>query len=331
MTLRRREFITALGGAAAWPLAAWGQQAGKQPIIGFLHGGSRNDGDLWSFPFRQGLGEVGFIEGRNVAIEYRYAENRQERYQPLATELVERRVSVIAVSPADTTAKAVKAATALIPVVFLSGPDPVRTGLVPSLNRPGGNLTGVTLLSNELTTKRLGLLHDLAPQATAVALLLDGRATSTNPDFQLRESETAARNFGLRIIAMRPSTDADFDAAFETAVREGAGALLVSASGFLINHRDQVIALAARYKLPAIYQTRQYPSAGGLISYGPSQTDAYRQVGVYAGRILKGEKPSDLPVLLPTKFEFVVNLRTAKALGITIPPTGLAIADEIID
>jgi putative ABC transport system substrate-binding protein len=263
--MNRREFITVVGGAAAWPLAARAQQP-PVPVIGFLHGGSRNDSDLWSIPFRQGLSETGYVEGQNVAIQYRYAENRSERYPTLAAELVERRVSAIVASPNTTVVRAVKAATALIPVVFLTGPDPVRTGLVASLNRPGGNLTGVTALSGDLTTKRLGLLHDLAPQAVAIAHLLNGRPPTGGADFQLQEAETAARNFRLRIIAMWLRSETEFDAAFETAVREGAGALLVSASQFLIDHRDQIIALAARHRLPASYQAREYPSAGGLFN-----------------------------------------------------------------
>jgi putative ABC transport system substrate-binding protein len=236
---------------------------------------------------------------------------------------------VIAASPNPLAVNAAKAASTTIPIVFYSGPDPVRTGLVASLNRPGGNLTGVTALSADLTAKRLGLLHDLAPSAATVAMLLVETAGGANA--QLEDTQSAGRSIGVRIVGVPAGSVGEFDAAFEIAVREGAGALLVSTNIFFINNRDRLIALAAAHKLPAIYQERTFADAGGLMSYGPSPTDAHRQLGVYTGRVLKGEKPADLPVLLPTKFDFVINLKTAKALSITVPPGLLASADEVIE
>jgi putative tryptophan/tyrosine transport system substrate-binding protein len=329
--MRRRVFIAGLGGAAAWPLAARAQQRAL-PIIGFLNENRRSDGN-WILPgFRQGLREFGFIEGQNVAVEYRWAEYDSDRLSGLATELVRDQVSVIVAAASDLAIGGAKAATEIIPIVFLSGPDPVRIGLVASLNRPGGNLTGVTLLSADLAPKRLGLLHDLVPQATVIALLLDGRfETQTSPDFQLRELESAGRNVGLRIIGVRVRSNDDFDAAFATAIGLGADALLVSSGSFFISHRDHLVALAANHRLPAIYQTREYAAAGGLMSYGPSLSDAFRQVGAYTGRILKGEKAADLPVIQPTKLELVINLKTAKTLGLEIPANLLALADEVIE
>ena len=328
--MRRREFITLLCGGATWPLTARAQQSAL-PVIGFLNVGTPTDTD-WALPaFRRGLRETGFIEGQNVAIEYRWADNQLDRLPGLAAELVQRRVAVIAAAPNASGAGAAKAATATIPIVFLSGPDPVRAGLVASLSHPGGNLTGVTQLSADLTAKRLSLLHDLVPGGAVVAMLLIARDQTGSADFQLKEAESAARQVGVRIIAVRAGTENDFDAAFATAAREGARTLLVSSNIFFINQRYRLVALSASHKLPAIYQTREYVSAGGLLSYGPSLSDGYRQVGVYTGRILKGEKPADLPVLQPTKFELVINLQTAKAFGLTVPPGVLAIADEVIE
>jgi putative ABC transport system substrate-binding protein len=327
--MRRREFITLLGGAATWPIAARAQQP-AMPVIGFLAVGTRSDIDLASPGFNQGLREAGFIEGRNVGIEYRWAENQIDRLPALAADLAERRVAVIAASPNAFAVTAARAATATIPIVFYSGPDPVRSGLVASLNRPGGNLTGVTALSADLTPKRLGLLHDLAPGAATVAMLLVERPGG-NANAQLEEAQSAGRSVGVRIVGLSAGSLGEFDAAFETAVREGAGALLVSTNVFFINNRDRLVALAAAHKLPAIYQERTFADAGGLMSYGPSPVETYRQLGVYTGRVLKGEKPADLPVLLPTKFDFVINLKTAKALGITVPPGLLASADEVIE
>jgi putative tryptophan/tyrosine transport system substrate-binding protein len=327
--MKRRDFLTLLG-SAAWPLAARAQQQ-KFPIVGVLRGGSRDDSAIPAKGLREGLRQTGFIEGQNVAIEYLYAENQPQLRQALAGELVHRQVDVIVASPGPGVISAVMRATTTIPIVFMSGADPVRNGLVASLNRPGGNLTGVTLLGQELTTKRLGLLHDSVSDAATIAILLDSRPAINIAEFQLQEAETAARKVGLQMFGARVSAEAEVDTAVATAVRAGAGALLVSASGFFVDIRERLVAHIARHKLPAIYQTREYTDAGGLMSYGPSLTDAYRQVGAYTGRILKGEKPADLPVMLPTKFEFVINLKTAKALDLAIPAGILAIADEVIE
>ena len=330
--MRRREFITFVGGAAAaWPLAARARQPAV-PVVGYLNVGARSDNTGQLEGFRRGLGEMGYVEGRNLAIEYRWAENENARLPALVAELVQQRVQVIVAAPNLSSLAAVKPVTTSIPVVFVSGPDPVRAGLAASLNQAGDNLTGVILLSAELTAKRLGLLHDLTPQVTTIAMLLDGRPEiGANQDYNLNEAETAGRNVGLRVIGVRTSGEDDFDVALTAAVRQRAGALLVSSSIFFINHRDQVVAAAARHELPAIYQSREYPLAGGLISYGADLTEGYRQAGVYTGRILRGAKPSDLPILQPTKFELVINLKTAKVLGLTVPQTLLVAADEVIE
>ena len=327
-----REFIAGLGGVAAWPLAVRAQQPAL-PVIGFVNVGARSDADLVVSGFRRGLGEGGLVESRNVAIEYRWADNQIDRVPELVAELVQRRVAVIVAAPNQNSIVPAKAATSTIPIVFMSGPDPVGLGLVASLNRPGANLTGVTLLSPELTTKRLGLLHDLAPQVQTVAVLLPGLSgqLSTSQTSALKEVEAARRTVGLRIFAVYASNEHEFDSAFATAIREGAGALVVSTTPLFINNRYRLVALAAKHNLPTIYQDRVFAAAGGLMSYGASLSDAYRQVGLYTARVLKGEKPADLPVLLPTKFEFVINLKTANDLGLTIPPGILAIADEVIE
>ena len=301
-------------------------------MIGWLFSGERDESFLSAF--RQGLGETGFIEGRNVAIEYRWSENQDDRLPALAADLVRRRVQVIAAAAGASSVNAARGASATIPIVFLSGPDPVRSGIVASLNRPGGNLTGVTVLSADLTAKRLSLLHSLLTQAASIALLLDWRPGAQilgSSDFQLKEAEAAGSSLGFRIIGVRTDNKDEFEAAFSTAIGEGSAALLVARSAFFVGRRYQLVALAAKYRLPAIYQMREYAAAGGLMSYGPSLTDSFRQFGVYTGRVLKGEKPNDLPVLQPTRFEFVINLGTARALGIEVPPTVLAITDEVID
>jgi putative tryptophan/tyrosine transport system substrate-binding protein len=326
--MRRRDFIRLLGGAAAaWPLAARAQRA-SMPVIGFLDAGTLSGND-WALPgFREGLRELGFIEGQNVAIEYRAAENQNDRLPALAAELVQRRVAVIVAVPGLPSIAAAKAATATIPIVFMSAGDPVRGGLVASLNRPGGNLTGLTLLSSDLSAKRFGMLHGLVPQVATVAMLL---STGAGQDFNLTEAEAAGRAVDVRIIGVRATSEGEFEAAFATAIREGARALLIAPSVLFVHHTDRLVELAARYRLPAIYHERDFAVAGGLMSYGPNRTAVMRQVGVYAGRVLKGEKPGDLPVMLPTKFEFVLNLKTAKALDLDVPPTLLAIADEVIE
>jgi putative ABC transport system substrate-binding protein len=324
--MRRREFIAGLGGAAAWPVVVRAQTS--LPVVGFLAAGSP---ERYATPlngFRAGLGEVGFVEGSNVLVEYRFAENRLDRLPALADDLVRRRVAVIAAGArADEVAKI---ATATIPVVFMTGGDPVRTGLVSSLNRPGGNLTGITLLASDMAPKRLGLLRELVPNIETAAVLLD-ETFRKNQEFQFKEMQEAARSIGMRIAAAWVSKVTEFDAAFATFVDQGVGALLVGASVFFISELDRLVALAARYRIPAIYQNSEYAGAGGLMSYGPSELDHFRQGAIYVGRILKGERPADLPVLLPTKFELVINLKTANALGLRVRETLLATADKIIE
>jgi putative tryptophan/tyrosine transport system substrate-binding protein len=322
--MTRREFITLLGGAAVvWPLRA---QAQPLPIVGFLNNRSVETSGHLIAAFNRGLGEGGFIEGRNVVVEYRYSGGQRDLLPTLAADLVERRVTAIAAGPgADLAAKA---ATSTIPIVFMSGGDPVTLGLVASLNRPGGNLTGVTMLAGELEAKRIELLSELVPQTSVIALLVDPNAPIAT--YQVQEVEAAGRTLGKAIRIVRAGSEHDFEAAFGT-IMEHAGALMVAASSFFNVHRHRLVALAARHRIPAIYEIREMTEAGGLMSYAPSLTEAYRQVGVYVGRILKGETPANLPVLLPAKFELAINLKTAKALGLDIPPTLLARADEVIE
>jgi putative tryptophan/tyrosine transport system substrate-binding protein len=324
--MRRREFIAGLGSAAVMPLAARAQRA-SMPVIGFLDVGTLS-GNGWALPgFREGLRELGFIDGQNVAIEYREAENQEDRLPALASELIQRRVAVIVAVPGPASIEAAKAATATIPIVFMSAPDPVRTGLVASLSRPGANLTGLTLLSSDLAAKRFGILHDMVPHVATIAAL---SGPGTAQGVYLMEAEAAGRAAGVRIVGVKAASEGEFEAAFATAEHEGAGALLIAPSVFFVNYTDQLVEVAARHRLPAIYHERDFATAGGLMSYGPNRTDVMRQVGVYTGRVLKGEKPADLPVQLPTKYELVINLKTAKTLGLTIPETLLATADEVI-
>ena len=325
--MKRRNFITLLGGAAVvWPLAAHGQQAGV-PVIGFLRSTTAAGSSHLVTAFGQGLNEAGFVEGKNVAIEYRWADDHHDRLPALAADLVRRPVAVIVANAVST--QAAKTATSTIPIVAVTGVDPVRTGLVTSLSRPGGNVTGVMFTTSDLTAKRLGLLHELVPKATIVGVLLDRNVPEV--DFELRDAEAAGRAIGRQVLTVKAASELEFNAAFSKMVQAGAGALLVSGGPLFLSHRRQLVALAARYALPASYVTRQYPEAGGLMSYGPSQTDAYRRAGIYAGRILRGEKPTDLPVQLPTKFDLVINLGTAKAFGFDVPDRLLAIADEVIE
>jgi ABC-type uncharacterized transport system substrate-binding protein len=322
----RREFITLIGGAVAWPLAARAQQA-AMPVVGFLNGSSAWESAHLVAAFHQGLSEVGYVEGRNVVMDYRWAEGHYDRLPALAADLIRRQVAVLACNtPATIAAKAV---TTTIPIVFSSGSDPIRLGLVSSLNKPGGNVTGVSFFSVALEAKRLGILRELAPAAAMFAVILNPKF----PDFeaQSKELQTAARTLGVQIQILRASSERDLDIAFAKVTELRAGGLLVGADPFLYSRRDYIVGLAARNAVPAIYEQRENTVAGGLASYGTNLTDAYRQVGIYTGRILKGEKPADLPILQPTKFELVINLKTAKALSLEIPPPLLALADEVIE
>jgi ABC-type uncharacterized transport system substrate-binding protein len=326
LPLLRRKFITLLGGAAAWPLAAGAQQP-KVPVIGFLRPTPAAGFEYILNAFRQGLNDAGFVEGKNVAIEYRWADNQPDRLPGLAADLVRRQVAVI-VAAGSGVPHAAKAATAT-PIIFVMGADPVRTGLVASLNRPGGNITGVVFIIAALAAKLLGLLHELVPKASVVAVLRDPNYLEF--EAESRDLEEAGRALGRQILMVKAAQEREINGAFATAVQAGAGGLLIGASPFFLSQRRQLVALAGRHALPTVYNQREYAEVGGLISYGPSQTDAYRRAGVYVGRILKGEKAGELPVELGTKFELVINLATAKAFGFDIPPPLLATADEVIE
>jgi putative ABC transport system substrate-binding protein len=327
--MRRRDFIKVIAGsAAALPLAARAQQP-AMPVIGYLQSASPSYFAQFSEAIRQGLNEIGYVEGRNVAIERRSAEGHYDRLAALAADLVDRQVAVILAAGGTDPAKAAKAATSNIPIVFVSAADPVRTGLVASLNRPGGNVTGVSLLASALDAKKLGLLRELAPKASTIGVLINPDYPSANS--QREEAQQAAARLGLRPLMLSARADGEIDFAFASAAKQGADALLVATDPFLLSRRERLVALAARYAVPAIYAQREVVSGGGLISYGPHFWDGYRQAGAYVGRVLKGEKPADLPVLQPTKFELVINLKTAKALGLEVPDRLLALADEVIE
>ena len=326
--LRRREFIAGLGGAAAWPLAARAQQR-AMPVVGMLNPQSPGTIPEYFDAFRKGLGESGYVEGQNVAIEYRSAEGRFDRLPNLANDLVRHNVSVI-VAPANASALAAKAATSVIPIVFGVGDDPVKLGLVASLARPGGNATGINFFLNEVVAKRLGLLRELVPSAVRVAVLANPTNVASRSS-TLGALEPAARALGIQIPIYNASTSQEIDAAFAASVREKPDALFVAPDAFFGTRRVQLAALAARHALPTAHSGRQYVEAGGLMSYGTSTLDMYHQVGVYTGRILKGAKPVDLPVLQSTKFELVINAQIARILGLTVPPSLYAIADEVIE
>jgi putative ABC transport system substrate-binding protein len=325
--IKRREFFTLLGGAAAWPAAARAQQPAP-PVVGFLHQGSEQPSNQPMDGFRRGLWEAGFVEGQHVTLQFRWANGEYDRLPALAAELLRAQPSVLAAAllPA---ARAAKAATTTIPIVFITGSDPVETGLVTSLNRPTENVTGVSLFTVPLIAKRLELLHEVVPGASAVAVLVN----PSNPNAESNEQgiEAAAKAMRLRIEFIRASSERDFEAAFATLARQRTGALIVSADGFFAARREHLVALATRHAVPTMYFQREFAAAGGLISYGARSSDMYRHAGIYTGRILKGAKPADLPVLQPTRLELVINLKAARALGLTVPSSLLARADEVIE
>jgi putative tryptophan/tyrosine transport system substrate-binding protein len=325
--VNRRTFITFIGGAAAaWPLAAGAQQ--PMPVVGYLNSGAASPMASQVNALHEGLSQAGYVEGRNVAIEYRWSEGRSDRLPELAAELVRRRVTVIVAVGGSAPARAAKEATTTIPIVFVSGDDAIEAGLVSSLGRPGGNVTGISWLASALEAKRLGLLREVVPDGDVGVLV--------NPSFpgakvQVRDAQEAARERGMRIHVLNASSERDLEAIFANFRQQRLGSLVVNPNPMFYNLREQIVAFAARHAIPTIYYVRDYAVAGGLMSYGTSILDAARQAGLYAGRILKGEKPADLPVLQPSKFEFVINLKTAKALGLKLPPGLLAIADEVIE
>ena len=329
--MKRREVITLLGGAAVLPSSTWLSAARAQqpgvPVIGYLNSQVEAASSYQVAAFRQGLSEAGFVESRNVAIEYRWADDQLDRLPTLAADLVRRRVAAIVTNNAST--PAAKAATSTIPIVFVSGGDPVEAGLVTSLNRPGGNVTGVSFTAEPLNPKRLELLHELVPKPAVIALLWD--TNGRNVEAHLRDMEAAARALGRKILIVKAGTESEIDAGFASIVQAGAGALFVGAGAFYYSHRRRLAALAARHALPASFSLREYVVAGGLMSYGTSDTDAFRRGGLYVGRILKGEKPVEMPVEMPSKYELVINRATAKAIGIDIPPKVLALVDEVIE
>jgi putative ABC transport system substrate-binding protein len=325
--MKRREFITLLGGSVAWPLAARAQQA--MPVIGVLNPGSPDALASTLRAFRQGLKDTGYVEGENVAIEYRWGENQIERLPELTADLVRRQVAVIATS--TSALLAAKAATTTIPIVFIAGEDPVRLGLVASLARPGGNMTGVNIFASELVAKRLELLRELVPGAARVAVLVNP-ANPTTAETTSRDAQAAARDIGLQVQVLNASTGREIDAAFATIfLHDRPDALFVGGDPLFTNRRSQLVLLATRHVLPATYAGRQFPEIGGLMSYGASLTDAWRQMGAYSGRILKGEKPADLPVVQSSKFELVINAQAARVLGLDVPASVLARADEVIE
>jgi putative tryptophan/tyrosine transport system substrate-binding protein len=326
--MRRREFIAFLSGAAALPLAVRAQQP-TMPVIGFLNSASAAEWTRFLTAFRRGLRETGFVEGLNVTIEFRWAEGQYDRLPTLATELVNRGIAVLVATGGSTSALAAKAATTTIPIVFSTGGDPVQEGLAASLDQPGGNSTGVSLLTNVLVAKRLEILREVVPNASVIGVLVNPRGAGAKT--QLEHVEKAARTIGQQVRILRASSEREFEAVFATFAQTRIGALLVGADPVFNSRRDQLVALVARHRIPSIYEWREYAEAGGLMSYGSDLADGYHQVGIYAGRILKGEKPADLPVVQLTKVEFVLNLKTARSLGLTISLPLLGRADEVIE
>jgi putative tryptophan/tyrosine transport system substrate-binding protein len=325
--MRRREFILSLGVTAAWPLAARGQRS-AMPVVGFLSGSFEQTEQPHIVGFRQGLKEAGFVEDANVKVEYRFANNDYARLPGLAADLISRQAAVI-VTGTPPAARAAKAATSTVPVVFVVGPDPIKLGLVTALNRPGGNMTGFSFLANDLEAKRLGLLHDLVPKASTIGVLLNPNNAGT--EGQLRAFDQAADALKLQLDVVKATGDNDFEPAFDIFTRHRVAAAVVGTDAFFYSRRTQLVALSANHSLPTIYSEREFADAGGLISYGANLAEAFHQVGLYAGKILKGAKPGDLPVLQAAKFELVINSKTAKALGLTMPPGMLSIADEVIE
>ena len=326
--IRRREFLSTLCGvAAAWPLAGRAEKA--MPIVGFLSAGSSGPFAHFAAAFRQGLQAVGYTEGQNVAVDYRWAEGQYDRLPELASDLVRRNVAVIAATGGPASGLAAKAATATTPIVFINALDPVKAGFVASLNRPGGNATGISLFTAALEPKKLELLHELVPKAVVIGVLVNPR--SPNAETVSKNLQEAARALGVQIHVVNAATEREFGAAFAALVQQRADALIVTTDPFFNTRREELVALAARDAIPAIYEWREFPAAGGLMSYGTVLADAYRQAGVYTGRILKGEKPADLPVVQPARFELVINLKTAKALGLQVPDKLLALADAVIE
>ena len=326
--MRRWEFIAYIGGAAAWPLAARAQQPGM-PVVGFLNPGLPEPSSFLVVAFREGLEKEGYVEGQNVTVEYRWASGHYNELQTLASDLVRRHAVAIAATGGSISAQAAKAATATIPIVFNVGEDPIKLGLVASFNRPGGNITGVNTLSPALESKRLGLLRELVPQAAIVAVLLN--PSNPDADLQRRDIQAAATAIGQDLRTFDVRNESDIETAFAALVRQRADALLVGSDVFLTNRREQIVALAARYAVSTIYSFRSFAESGGLMSYSTNLVEVYRQVGFYVGRILKGEKPANLPIVQPTKFELVINLKTAKAMNVKISDNLLSLADEVIE